>query len=192
MVAVDLECTGTRPGYHEPVQIAVVPLNSDLRPLDGVTAFYHNIQPQYPERADRRATNVHGLDLEDLVLHAPHPDKVADMLIEWFERLDLPFEKSLVPLAHNWAFENSFLKVWLGVSLTDKIFHGGEARDAMLTARYINDKAVFAGEKAPFNRVGLGSLCRTFNIVNTKAHDAYCDCLAEAEVYRCLVLMDQF
>ena len=111
------------------------------------------------------------------------------MLIEWFEKLDLPFDRCLVPLVHNWAFESSFFKAWLGVSLTDKLFHS-HARDAMLTALQMNDKAVFRGESAPFNNVGLGSLCNKFNIVNQKAHDAYCDCLAEAEVYRCLLLMD--
>lgn len=189
MVAVDLECTGTRPNYHEPVQIAVVPLNSDFRPLDGVRPFYTNIQPQFPERADRRATGVHGLDLSSLTMYAPHPDKVADMLIEWFENLDLPYDKNLVPLAHNWAFESGFLKAWLGVDLTDKIFHS-HARDGMLTALHMNDKAIFRGEPAPFNRVGLGSLCRKFNVINSKEHDALADCIAEAEVYRRLVTMD--
>ena len=43
------------------------------------------------------------------------------------------------------------------------------------------------GEPIPFNRVGLGSLCRKFNIVNANAHDALADALAEAEVYRALV-----
>jgi DNA polymerase III epsilon subunit-like protein len=191
MAAVDLECTGTRFRYHEPVQIAVVPLNSDLRPLQGVRPFYTNIQPQHPERADRRATEVHGLDLNDLILHAPHPDKVADMLIEWFEKLDLPMDKCLVPLASNWAFEAGFLQAWLGEDLKNKIFHS-HARDVMLTAIHINDRAIFAGYKAPFARVGLGSLCRKLGIINSKPHDAYCDCLAEAEVYRTMVLIDQF
>ena len=93
------------------------------------------------------------------MLHAPESEKVADLLVEWFERLELPFKKRLVPLAHNWAFESSFLKAWLGVEMVDQLFHS-HARDSMLYAIALNDKAQFRGEPVPFNRVGLGSMCR--------------------------------
>jgi DNA polymerase III alpha subunit (gram-positive type) len=106
--------------------------------------------------------------------------------VEWFERLDLPFKKSLVPMAHNWAFESSWLKEWMGVTLFDDIWYS-HARDGMLLAIAINDKAAFRGEAIPFNRVGLASLCNKFNIVNANAHDALADALAEAEVYRALL-----
>lgn len=148
-------------------------------------------KPLHPERADRRAGFIHGLNLEELVFHAPEPGKVADLLIEWWERLDLPFGKTLVPLAHNWAFEASFLKAWLGVDLVDKLFHP-HARDAMLLALSMNDRAAFAGEKVPFNKVGLASLCRKFHVTNSNPHDALCDALAEAEVYRAMLHMDLF
>lgn len=191
LCAIDLETTGNRPKYHEPIQIAIVPLNSDIRPLTGVRAFYTNIQPAYVERADALATSIHKLPLDELALQAPSRGKVADMLVEWFEGLDLPFKKQLVPLAHNWAFESGFLKAWLGVALVEKLFHP-HPRDAMLLALSINDRAAFKGEKAPFNKVGLTSLSNKFNIHNPKPHDAYHDCLAEAEVYRYLLMMDEF
>lgn len=191
LAAIDFETTGTKPGYHEPIQIAVVPLNSDVRPLEGVRPFYTNIRPLHPERAERLASLRHGLDVEELALTALHPDRVADLLIEWWEDLELPFQKSLVPLAHNWAFENSFLKAWLGPELTDRLFFS-HARDAMTYALSLNDKSFVAGEKAPFNQVSLGSLCNRFGVVNERPHDALSDCLAEAEVYRHLLRMDVF
>jgi hypothetical protein len=40
LAAIDLETTGTRPGYHEIIQIACVPLDSDIKPLAGATPFY--------------------------------------------------------------------------------------------------------------------------------------------------------
>lgn len=191
LAAVDFETTGTRPGYHEPVQMAVVPLNSDLRPLDGVRPFYMNIRPLHPERHDPAATRVHGLDLDELALTALSPDRVQDLLIEWWEGLELPFQKCIVPLAHNWPFERGFLYSWLGIELTDRLFHF-HARDAMSYALSLNDKSFFAGEKAPFNSVSLTSLCKQFNIINAKPHDALHDSLAEAEVYRHLLMMDVF
>ena len=187
LVSIDLETTGTQPGYHEIIQIAIVPLNSDIRPIAELPVFYTNMRPKFPRRAEKSATAKHGITISDLLAQAPEPEKVEDMLVEWFERLELPFGKVLVPLAHNWAFESSFLKAWLGCPMVDRIFHS-HARDGMLTAIALNDRAAFAGEPEPFNRVGLGSICHKLGIVNTKAHDALADAYAGAEVYRAMAL----
>lgn len=189
LASVDLETTGTRADYHEPIQIAVVPLNSDIRPLEGVRPFYTTIKPLYPERQEHKAGYVHGISLEDLILHAPDPGKVADLLVEWVGNLDLPFGKCLVPLAHNWAFESKFLQAWLGIDLAQQLFHS-HARDAMLYATSLNDKAAFHGLAPVFPKVGLGALCNKFNVHNPNPHDALCDSIAEAEVYRAMLLMD--
>src|SRR3972149_3394561 len=179
LASVDLETTGLQAGYHEPIQIAIVPLNSDIKPLD-VRPFYTTIRPNYPERQQTNAGYVHGLKLEDLVLHAPDAGRVQDLMVEWWEKLDLPVGKTLVPLAHNWAFESGFLRAWLGVDLSQQLFHG-HARDAMLYALALNDKSAFLGLPAPFPKVGLGSICKKFSIVNPRPHDALCDAMAEAE-----------
>lgn len=189
LAAVDLETTGTQPGFHEIIQIAIVPLNSDLRPATGVRPFYTHVRPLHPEREEPSATQKHKIKMSELCLHSPDPDRVADLLVEWFERLELPFKKKLVPLAHNWAFESSFLKAWLGVPMVDDMFHS-HARDGMAYAVMLNDKAAFRGEVPVFDRVGLGPLCNKLGIVNTNPHDALADCLAEAEVYRALLMMD--
>src|SRR3972149_11244301 len=106
LASVGLETTGLQAGYHEPIQIAIVPLNSDIKPLD-VRPFYTTIRPNYPERQQTNAGYVHGLKLEDLVLHAPDAGRVQDLMVEWWEKLDLPVGKTLVPLAHNWADRKS-------------------------------------------------------------------------------------
>jgi DNA polymerase III epsilon subunit-like protein len=116
MAAIDYETTGRRPGYHEIIQLAIIPLNSDLRPMPGLSSpFVHLIKPEYPERQEKGAGYVHGLDINELVLHAPESARVKDLLVEWFNRLDLPFGKKLTPLAQNWPFECGFTKAWLGV-----------------------------------------------------------------------------
>ena len=86
------------------IQIAVVPLDSEIRPLAGVRPFYTNIKPQHPDRIEKSAFQVNGLDLENLMLYAPESERVADLLVEYIDRLRLPFGKVLVPLVQNWAF----------------------------------------------------------------------------------------
>lgn len=189
LASIDFETTGRRPGYHEIAQIAIVPLDSEIRPIAGIRPFYYNIRPKHPERIESGAFKVNHLVIEDLLLHAPESERVIDLLVEWYDRLELPFGKVITPLVQNWAFESSFMKAWLGVDLMDKMFHS-HARDPMLLAVMTNDRAAFMGEELPFNRVGLGSLCNRLNVVNSNAHDALADALAAAEVYRAMLTMN--
>jgi DNA polymerase III epsilon subunit-like protein len=191
LAAVDVETTGRRAGYYEIIQIAVVPLGADLKASADpkLRPFYHNLRPLFPARYERAALRANGLPIMDLAVHACHPDRVRDQFVEWFERLELPADKCLVPLAHNWSFEYSHLTKWLDLDLFSTIFHA-HARDAMQLALATNDRAAFAGEPAPFNRVGLESLCSKLGVNNPQPHDALCDCLAEAEVYRRLLMRD--
>jgi len=186
MTAIDLETTGTQPGYHEIVQIAIVPLDADFQPLQEARPFYTLVKPEHPERASAGAKHKHKIPMERLMMEAPPQDKVKDWLVEWFEALRLPFKRCLVPLAHNWAFESSFLKAWLGVPMVDQLFHA-HARDSMLYAVAINDRAACNAEPVPFPSVALGSLCNKLNIVNTNPHDALADCITGAKVYRTLL-----
>jgi DNA polymerase III epsilon subunit-like protein len=188
LAAIDLETTGVQPGYHEIIQIAVVPLDSDFKPHEGVRPFYTHIRPEHPERESEQARQKHKIPMAELMLHAPTQDKVKDWLVEWFENLHLPFKRCLVPLAHNWAFESSMLKAWLGVAMVDQVFHS-HARDSMLCAITLNDRAVARGENALFERVGLGPLCNKLGVINSNPHDALADCLAGAEAYRTLLRM---
>ena len=67
-----------------------MPLNSDIRPIQELPVFYANIKPTHPKRASSAALAKNGITFESLVLEAPKPEKVEDMLVEWFERLELP------------------------------------------------------------------------------------------------------
>ena len=186
LVSVDVETTGRVSGYHEMIQIAVAPLTSEIEPCPDVNPFYMDIAPLYPERCESGAGRVHGLNIAELVETCPDPWKVADLFDEWFQSLDLPFDRRLTPLAHNWAFERGFLMHWLGVESLDQFFHF-HPRDTMLFALGINDAAAYHGLKTPFPYVGLGAMCKRFGIERGRAHDAMCDALATAKLYKAML-----
>ena len=129
-------------------------LDAELKPSTIPAALLHRDQTRLPGRAEPQAQFKHNIPMEQLLLHAPSQDRVKDLFVEWFESLDLPFKKSLVPMAHNWAFESSWLKEWLGVTLYDQIWFS-LARDGMLLAIAINDRAAMRGEAIPFSHVSL-------------------------------------
>lgn len=188
LVSVDVETTGVVSGYHEIVQVAVVPLDGDMRPLAGISPFYSNVCPDYPDRIDDGSWRIHGLSLDNLVNNAPSQEKAADLLMEWFEAIKLPTGRKLVPLAHNWTFEYGFLKAWLGQKALDRLFHY-HPRDAMVYALALNDRMRLNGRPALFESMSLSNLCRAFKIENPRPHDALYDALAEADVYRAMLTM---
>lgn len=186
LAAVDVETTGRDAGYHEIIQIAVVPLTSSIEPVADINPFYMEIAPARPERCEADAQTIHGLNIEELMNNCPDAWKVADLFDEWVQSLNLPFDRRLVPMAHNWAFERGFLMNWLGLESFNQFFHY-HPRDSMLFAISINDAATFHGLSAPFPYPGLKALAKRFGIVNPKPHDALCDALTEAKVYKAML-----
>ena len=181
MVAVDTETTGLIPGYHEIIQIAVVPLDSEFKQHEGLRPVYMNMAPDHPER-QTGAANVHGIAMETLLSSASQ-EEAADMFDEWFVKLELPYRKRLVPLAHNWAFERSFLLHWLGLKTYSELW-SGHPRDTMIFGLTLNDLAAWHGKNCPFNKLSLKSMCSTMGVTLIDAHDALADCLATASLYR--------
>jgi len=181
LCAVDVETSGTLPGYHEIVQIACVPLNQHMEPHPELRHFYMDIKPDFPERMNPEAVKKHGLTV-DYLDQCVSQDRAVDLFIEWFESLGLLFGKRLLPLAHNWAFERGFLMYWLGLEGFDSMWQG-TGRDTMTAAGFINDLYVWHGRKHPFNYVNLKAICDRFDIHLDKAHDALADCLATAKLY---------
>lgn len=189
LVGVDTETTGLVPGYNEIIQIAIVPLNSEIQPHPGIDPFYMNIAPDYPERASGAAA-VHGIEMEEL-MKAPSQEESVEAFDRWFTELDLPmldggYRKRLVPLAHNWAFERTFLLHWLGLQTFSEIW-SGHPRDTLVLGAHLNDLAAWNGTTCPFNRLNLGNMCEVMGVRLDNAHDALGDVLATAELYRAIL-----
>jgi len=116
LCALDLETTGLVAGYHEIVQICVLPLNSDLDPVDEMSPFYMKMKPMHPERIEPMAMKVNGLDINDLMT-CPEPHQVIEIFEEWFQSLELPQNKRLAYLTQNAPFDIAFMKLWLGFNI---------------------------------------------------------------------------
>lgn len=181
LCAVDVETTGVLAGYHEIIQIACLPLNQHIEPHPEHRPFYINIRPDYFDRIQKEASQKHGISSDSLKA-CPSQDQSVELFAEWFRKLDLPFGKRLVPLAHNWGFERAFLTYWLGVEGFQE-FWQSHPRDTMALAATINDLYVWHGRKHPFSSLSLTALCAKFDIQFDNAHDALSDCLATAKLY---------
>ena len=186
MAAVDIETNGRLAGWHEILQIANLPIDSEQEPSKVHRPFYQHFFPKNTERTEKGALRVNGLDIDWLMSHGIDQDRAADLCMEWFEKLDLPFKKRLCPLAHNWAFERGFLLNWLGQDGHDAIWHP-HSRDSQRVATLLNDAAAYHGKKIPFGSVSQKSLCKKFAIENANEHDALADCIACSKLYRALI-----
>lgn len=191
LAAVDVETTGLIVGYHDLIQIAVVPLDATIKPIQGVMPFYMNLTPHYPEHIDKGLLASNKIPIMDIIRSSIDPDKVADLFDEWFDALNLPVtakdHKKLMPLWSNGQFDRSFLMQWLGPENYSNYFHFHE-RDTQVIAAFLNDRYDHHAEfKLPFTRLGLNDLARFLEVYNDKPHDALQDALTTAAVYKALL-----
>ncbi len=192
LVAVDIETGGLDPSYHEILQIAILPLDSNIQIRRDVMPFYIEMAPEHPQRVEDEALKKNGLDMIRITYRGHNPDKAKDMLEDWVDKLGLPYtnygnRKRLMPLAQNWQFDSAFIKSWLGIDMFGSIFDS-RGRDTQTAAAYLNDRAAMRGDVVPFSKINLAWLCNKLNVENNRAHDALQDCIATAEVYRRLLM----
>ena len=186
LAAVDVETTGLDPENHEIWQIAILPLDSNITPSKTQDPFYMDLKITDFSKREKNALSVSPIDFAERQLKALDPYTVADLLEEWYIRLNLPVGRRLVPLAHNWPFDRHFIIKWIGTLSFEFIFHP-HYRDSMAAAMFIKDRCDWKSEPQPFKRASLSQLCMDFGVNNLRPHDALQDCMATAEVYRRLL-----
>jgi len=192
LCVIDTETTGLDAYWHEMIQIAIVALDSDIKPRQDVLPFYIEIIPEHPERADKKAMEVNRKTFTEIAQRGHDREKAKDLLEEWIKTLGLPTTKygnpkKIIPLGQNYAFDMGFIKQWLGVDLYNDLFDYHYV-DTMITAHFLNDRAAAHAEKVPFSKTNLQWLARTLGVQRDRAHDALQDCLSTADVYRLMLL----
>lgn len=187
LAAVDVETTGLIPGHHEIHQVAILPLDSNIKPNKDVLPFYMDMKIIYPDHIDPNAIKMNKTEFARRQQRSIEPFTCADMLDEWFDRLKLPIYKRICPLAQNWPFDRAFLLEWLSSASFEHTF-SPLYRDTMVAAAFHSDICDFRSDKIKFVQYNLQYLCTKMNVKNEKPHDALQDCIATAEVYRRMLL----
>lgn len=190
LCAIDCETTGLQAGYHDLIQVCLLPLDFNIKPHKKHTPFELKIKPRRRENIDLNALEVNKATLYDICITGLDPDVAADLFDDWFDKLRLPEGKRISPLGHNWAFDRNFVADWMGQANFDYRIDG-RYRDTMSTALYINDCADHNAQGVPFPKISLKYCASVCGIEwdAGRAHDAVYDCLKTAEVYRKMLTM---
>jgi DNA polymerase III epsilon subunit-like protein len=186
LCAIDVETTGKVAGYHDVIQVAIIPLDADIRPYKTMRPLFWNLKPKRPENFEPEALARNKRKIVESQLNGICPYDAADLFDTWFQDLKLGYEKRIIPLAHNWPFDRGFVADWLGPETFNQCFDA-RYRDTMVVASFANDLAEFRHEPFPYAKVELQYLATTLKIQIERPHTALDDALGTAEVYRELI-----
>lgn len=181
--AIDTETSGLDPDEHCIWQLAVIPLNNDLEPSEDHYPFniemdlskWDNIDYQYLSKKKIEWLGIHGMN----------PNVALDLFVEWIERLGLPERKRIMPLAHNWPFDRSFIEKWMGPK-SFNLYIDAQYRDTMTSTVLINDTDAWGGKDYHFAKHKLSFVCNQLGLEcePTMFHDAYYDAIMTAKAYK--------
>lgn len=186
LCAIDVETTGLTPGFHEITQVCFLPLDTNLQPRKDIVPFDLWLRVEYEERIDWDALRVSKINFMKHQQQAMDRYSAADLFEDWVEKLHLPFNKRISPLAHNYPFDRAFIMDWLQPEAFGTHIDG-RFRDTMASAILINDIYERLCEPIPFPKVNLSYLCSTLKIEHKGAHSALGDCVVTAKVYKDLI-----
>lgn len=189
LCAIDVETTGLRPGFHEIIQIAIIPLDNWLQPRKDLPIFEQRMCPKRLDRVDFEALEVSQTQFDQLINGGIDPEKALELFEYWFKRLNLPENKRLVPLGFNVTlFDLPFIYDWMGHTMYHQYIHG-YARDVMTVCHYLNDVADRHCEQVEFNKMKLRQVARHagVEVFNEILHDALIDAYLAAQVYEKLL-----
>lgn len=193
MVAIDTETTGLDPHYHEIIQIGMLALNSNLEPRQDIMPFNILIKPESPQRVDPEALVVNKIQMNKVLTTGFTLDTAITLMEDWIEKLNLSFTKAgnhrcwIIPLGHNFAFDQAFLGSMLGIQQYNEWFTYRYC-DTQIAARFLNDRAAMHGNQVPYSKTALSWLAKQHDVEAGKAHDALGDCITTAGVWRAMCL----
>lgn len=189
LCAVDIELTGPDPINHELIEICILPLDRMLRPHSELMMFNMKMIPEQPENIDYTYCRLSRSDVARVGVTGFNNMKVADLFVDWFERMSLNIRKKIIPISHNYASKLPIIRDWLGHTAYNDIFDE-DYRDTLVATHYLNDRESSRAEVPPFSKQGLRWIAKRFNIPIIEAGGScMTDCKTIAEVYGHLLRM---
>jgi hypothetical protein len=184
LCAIVCDTSGLKVGKHDLIQICVLPLKRDLRPdLSKAIPFDIFMQPKRPENFDPEYTK---LKLSDMMLKGIDAWKANDMFEEWFEKLQLPRTKKIIPLCHDWPFIQPFLVDWLQPAIYEYMFHP-EVRDIRAAAAFANDVADVQNEPIPYPKTYFQYIAAQVKVDIQGINDPITHCMIMAQTYKAML-----
>lgn len=190
LCAIDCETTGLNPYVHEITELAVIPLTFDLEPDPKLLPFDIKMQPTNYDVIDYSFVSKDYIaDLED---NAFSPYIALELFIEWIERLELPINKRVHPLAHNWVFDSAFLMRWMGFESFNH-YIDGRFHDLFAASQFINACDDFHNTRYHFAKTKLSYVCSQLGIDvdKTQTHTALYDAMITAQGYKKICQLTQ-
>lgn len=183
LCAVAINTTGPRPGYHELIELTILPLNNKIQPCEALEPFICYIKPEEPERAIKSLHEQIG---------ALHIHDASYMFEQWYSNVvEQNNFKSIYPLGFRYdAMIMPFLREWLGYSLHDPAeshydkYFNERSRDPAAASLYVNDIAHFNQVDFPFPKYGFKQLARRTSATSTISSGTIQAALTTAEMYR--------
>lgn len=154
LCSVGFFLTGPVPYFHDILEFSILPVNNLLQ-FD--KKIYPNrtmtLQPKREQNIGEDSLDHHRVPkgkLANAILFGLEPNNAVLVIEKWFEDLQLPKYKQIIPLAYNWPQKREFLIDWLGRETYKYIFHPFEYRDTMTAAILLNDQSDFRNNNIPF------------------------------------------
>lgn len=204
-VVIDTETGGLVPGFHEVIEITIMPLDEKYYPDTNIAEFHTLVRPEYPERVtidaliankrvDRHAPDKDAAFAEAMekIMQYPERKETIKAFGEWY--MSNYAGKKLSWLCHNGFFDMSMMEHWFlpthanGNSFAR--FFNYQGRDTQRIAMFRMDYAKANGLPTPYPGVSLQKLCEAYGIDHSEAHTSRGDCLSTAAVYRKMLKID--
>lgn len=188
LCSIDIETTGLRPGWNDIIELAIVPLDHNIKPDPNIPPFHVFIKMQRRNNISTIAMSINKIDLGWLQNNGHDPETVISLFEDWHKKF---IPKKIAPLGSNYmGFDRGFLNDffgWDGEKSLWEMYCSHRARDIGPVAIAFNDISDFNMQGFPFPKLGLQNLASRFGCSTDRPHSALEDAFLCAEVYRRMV-----
>lgn len=182
--ALDILTTGPKAHFNDIINIAIIPMDPDLKIRRDIVPFNLPMQPRRPYNVDITNLPIPREEYAKLLIQAHDPDTVGDLFAEWYKRFKLRENKGIIPLVYDWGAKREFLVDWLGIE--NYLYHFvDKPRDVLSVVLYENDRSEHNCETIPYPKTNFTYICNTLGVEKSRIKgDVLDNALCIAEAYR--------